>query len=43
VPVSMICPAKLKRSTIAEQGRGSVNVLVQLRVAPSTAGRLPRH
>ena len=28
VPVSMICPAKVKRSTIAAQSRGSVNVFV---------------
>jgi hypothetical protein len=29
VPVSMICPAKVSRSTIAAQSRGSVKVWVQ--------------
>jgi hypothetical protein len=29
VPVSMICPANVKRSTMAAQSRGSVNVFVQ--------------
>ena len=29
VPVSMICPANVRRSTMAVQSRGSVKVFVQ--------------
>ena len=32
MPVSMICPANVRRSTIAAHNRGSVNVFVQERL-----------